>query len=233
MCRDCDFEFMRMMLSGHMNGREAKRWYHERYFCHPYCYHHRYARENWIIVYLSDSMLSEGAEGGFDLVLDFYTYFDYLRFSEYREELDDESFDFNVENPRLSTFFCLSNYRTDVKPRRGHYYMNLEVLSRRWHKEPEDKRDEVGQDGDNRPDYFIATFTENADSQVPDTPLLVPTAPLVYPQWVFLDVFKSATLTTPTASKYSLKVNNVEQGNWNEILKHIFHYFISCADRFE
>lgn len=219
MCRDCDFELMRMMLSGQVTGRVVKEWYDTRCRdCHPYCFHHRFSREKWITVFLSDFMQSNESKGRFDLALDFYTYSDYLRFKEYRNELSEVSFGINVENPRLSTFFCLSNYRTDVKPRRGHYYMNLDVLARRWHNDPEDKRDEVGPDGDNRPGYFIATFTENADSLSPDTPLLVQAAPLVYPQWVFWDFFRPATLTTPTASKYTLKVNNVEQGNWNEIL---------------
>lgn len=207
------------MLNGRVTGREVKMWYEERYcFHHPYCFHHRFRREKWITVFLSDFMQSNESKGRFDLSLDFYTYYDYLLFKEYRDELSDESIGFNVENPRLSTFFYLSNYKADGKPRRGHYYMNLEVLSRRWQRSSEDKRDDVGQNEDGRPGYFITTFTENVDSQIPDTPLLVQAAPMVYPQWVFLDVFKSATLTTPTASKYSLRVNNVEQGNWNEIL---------------
>ncbi len=219
MCRDCDFELMRMMLNGRVTVSEVKEWYYKRYsHHHPYCFHHRYGREKWIIVYLSDFMPSNESEGSFDLALDFYTYYDYLHFKEYREELSNEHFGFNLENPRLSTFFCLFNYRSDVEPQRGHYYMNLEVLSRRWRKDTKEKHDNVELDGENRPSYFIATFTEDTGSEYPETPLLVPAAPLAYPQWLFLDVFKPATLTTPTVSKYSLKVNNVEQGNWNEIL---------------
>lgn len=219
MCRDCDFELMRMILNGRVTVSEVKEWYYERnFYHHPYCFLQHDEKEKWIIVYLSDFMQYNESEGVYDLALDFYTYYDYFHFKEYREELSDESFDFNVEKPRLSTFFCLSNYKANVKPRRGHYYMNLEVLSRRWQKRPEEKQDNVELDGENRPPYFIATFNENKDSEYLDTPLLVPAAPLVYPQWVFLDVFRAATLMTPTASKYSLRVNNVKQGNWNEIL---------------
>lgn len=189
MCRDCDFELMRMMLSRRVTVSEVKEWYDERFcFFHPCFYSHRHEKENWIIVYLSDFMQYKESKGDYDLTLDFYTYYDYLHFKEYREELSDESFDFNVENPRLSTFFCLSNYKANVKPRRGHYYMNLEVLSRRWQKDTKEKQDNIEFDGGNRPPYFIATFNENKDSEYLDTPLLVPAAPLVYPQWVFLDV---------------------------------------------
>lgn len=213
MCRDCDYHSMKMMLSGHITGCEVDEWYYKMYRCHL-----RYGNKNWITVYLSDCTPNPEKEECYGLSLDFYTYYDYLRFLEFRGELTEESLSFNLDNSRLSTFFYVSDYKADTKPHKGHYYMNLEVLASRWQRNVEDNSINNEAENENRPVYFFATFIENQEGQNSDTPLLVQEEPLVYPQWMFLDFTRPFKLTAPSAKTYSLRVNNVEQGNWNEIL---------------
>lgn len=207
MCCDCCFEVMRGMLSGRLSGRGALKWYEGRYS--PWCRHHHRA-DKWITVYLSD--YSEGEKGCYDLVLDFYTLFDYFRYLEFQGESGEDSYSFNVETPRLSTFFYVADYRGEEKPHRGHYYMNLEVLAERW------QRGTVAPPEGNRPAYYIASYSGNQENKNTDGQLLIAAEPMVYPQRMFLDYLNKAALPALKTTDYKLKVNNVEQGNWNEIL---------------
>lgn len=215
MCSDCIFELMKRFLEKNIQFRELLREFNN-------CYHRccpLYDRK-WIIVYLSDASDNKSGDG-YDLTLDFYTYFDYWRFLDYRGMQNEDSLIFNVERPRLSTFFLVSGYKAETKYPRGHYILNLDVLAEGWHREENEGKSIVeNDDWTDRPDFFIARFAENKESTEhgSDLPLLIPTDTQVYPEWVFMNVMRLPVLCCPNAKEYKLKINNVGQGNWNELL---------------
>ena len=153
-----------------MQFREIQR---ELIDCYRWCYP-MYDRR-WITVYLSDAY-KNGIEGRYDLTLDFYTYFDYWRFLDYRGALNEDSLILNADRLRLSTFFLVSAYKDETKYPRGHYILNLDVLAEEWHNEIEDKSI-VNDNGTDRPDFFFARFAENKEriGHRSDLPLLIPT----------------------------------------------------------
>ena len=211
MCRECDFYVMRDMLEGRASERDVERWY--RNDCH---WRMRYGRRNWIMVYLSD--WQHNGEG-YDLTLDFYTYFDYLRFLEYRGQLREGPFRYYDERKSVSTFFFVANYKTQGStPQRGHYIMNLEVLTDRWEERHSENLILPEYNGAERPSFFISLFYEREMGQSYNMQLLIPAGQLSYPQWMFNQIPKrTLTVGDRNTTDYTLKVNNVEQGNWNEI----------------
>lgn len=210
MCRDCEFSIMKNMLYGQADIFHIKEWYNGG--CH-WC--SRYANRNWIIVYLSD-FINNG--DGYDLTLDFYTYFDYLRFMDFRKERNEELLRFDVEQKPLSTFFFVANCKMDDKPHKGHYYMNMDVLLMQWDESREgSEKGFEGKDSE-RPIFYIANFYESHRETLSDMRLLEPAGQLSYPQWMFNHLNSTLTIEGLNSNNYKLKVNNVEQGNWNEIL---------------
>lgn len=179
------------------------------------------SNHNWITVFLSDYSKHDEKEkdGRYDLVIDFYALFDYFRFLEFFDQLGQVDNRFGEENPHLSTCFFISGYKMDEKPRRGNYYLNLKVLAENWRRD-EDYHDDIKQA------YFISCFTENGDANNVEGSLLVPAENMAYPQEMFLDYIKKPSLPELSTSNFKLKVNNVEQGNWNEILADDVPYLI-------
>ena len=212
MCFDCVFEVMKCLLEGKIKPEEVLRAYD---FCNHRCYLKDCSK---ITVYLSDAFDNKSGDG-YDLTLDFYTYLDYLRFQDYSGGLNEYSFSINVERARLSTFILVSGFKAETKYPRGHYILNLDVLFERWHREADD----VSITNDNetdRPDFYISRFSKKKErtDKGKDLPLLSPIVPQVYPEWVFMNVMRQPQLRSPNTNVFKLKINNVGQGNWNEIL---------------
>ena len=105
-------------------------------------------------------------------------------------------------------------------PHKGHYYLNLEVLKEKWRLSEglQEGRYNYPEDA-NRPPFFIAQFEPSTHDDAQETTrLLIETELRVYPDWMFRDLIKIPKLPVSASKEYTLKVNNVEQGNWNVIL---------------
>lgn len=218
--RDMEFDIMKDWLE---NVSQIESWEELRYSSH-YEEINRICelRRPYIQVYLSDY---EKVKCGYNIVLDFYTYVDYISFflfmgkrPEGLTPLQDR------EKPRLSTFFYMSSFKTDVKPIKGHYRLNLCVLQHNWKEyKPQAETDENGK-VIFRPPYYLAYFEEKSAEDLKvekrnrlSLPLLHYIGQQAYPQWVFTSLMMEPSLKNVKNAEFELRVNNVEQGNWNEI----------------
>lgn len=177
-------------------------------------------RTNSIIVYLEDFV-----ETGLDcykLLLDFFTYSDYLRFerilheSRYAEQSNRDEID---GLPR-TTFFRINNYRSADAPVKGaHYYLDVRALLN-------SELSISKGDPEDFPLLYEFTLLGNNDAEIRDeneeprnnVTLLYQTSPLSYPQWVFSSLQgKNIPADIPNGAETKLKVWDVDQGNYNEI----------------
>lgn len=220
--RDMEFDIMRVWLE---NVSQLGSWEELRYS--PYFKEiYRICELRWpyIQVYLSDY---EKVKDGYNLVLDFYTYVDYISFFLFMGRKPEEPMPLeDLNTPRLSTFFYISSFKTDVEPIKGHYRLDLCALQQNW-KEYKPQT-EAGEEGKVilRPPYYLTYFEEKSEEDLKGEkkkrmplPLLHYLGRLAYPQWVFTSLMKEPFLNTVGEADFELRVNNVEQGSWNEIWK--------------
>lgn len=177
-------------------------------------YGHYYSKPNFVIVYLED--YTENKEQGYDLLLDFFTPFDYLSFLDTfsNEIIKDEQRweDFYRKVPK-STFFRINGFKMEDEPEKGaHYYLDLRRL---WENNPNlepGKQEEF-------PLLCVMTLPQRKQEEQPnDTTLLYQTRPLIYPQWLFSSLNHTTKLDEiPDNEKVELTVWDVAQGNFNEV----------------
>ncbi|MBO6255653.1 MAG: hypothetical protein J6O49_18730 [Bacteroidaceae bacterium] len=169
-----------------------------------------YPHANFIIVYLEN--FKDNKDGSFQLLMDFFTFSDYIRFREVfgregREEQDGEN-----GIPR-STFFKIHNYRSEEKPIKGaHYYLDFRVLKNFA------ANVEKGETEGFPLLYNIILHSNEEIQDNRNTTLLYLTQPLTYPQWLFSSLHHSnnpAGIANGKAVK--LEVWDVGQGNFNEV----------------
>jgi len=171
-----------------------------------------------IIVYLEDYEC-KSEEGGRDdeyrLLLDFFTFSDYIRFREIlgnRTTHHKENREESEDSFPHSTFFTIDNYRTKDKPQKdAHYYLNLYEL----------KGVEVKTENDEEGVFpLLCSFllpSKAGDNQTNDR-LLYLTQPLIYPQMVFRRFYeRNVPAIISNVEKVDLLAWNVGQGNCNEI----------------
>lgn len=85
-------------------------------------YKHIYPHPNYIVVYLEDFVLQ--GNGGYRLLLDFFTISDFIRFNE-----EFETEDRNENGIPKTTFFYLENYQpNDSLVKGAHYYLDIRTL---------------------------------------------------------------------------------------------------------
>lgn len=213
--RDMEFDIMRYGLnysSLFMNWNKSQ-WHDEintiTSLRHPY-----------IIVYLSDYQ-KEG--DGYNLVLDFFTYLDYIAYYQFIGKRPEAMPLEYQKKTRLSTHFYMKGYKSEDKPIKGHYRLDLHVLLSNWQEyKPQTERDEEGV-FIARPPYYLAYFERKDDSEKgqinsAEYLLLHYVGQYAYPQWVF-DTSKSLVWEDINDTQLKLRVLNVEQGSWNVILK--------------
>lgn len=177
-----------------------------------------YPNDSFIIVYLEDIIeLKEQGERCYQLLLDFFTLYDYIRFIELfggAVEADGkEKESVNAIVPR-STFFQIVNCKhQDGLIRGAHYYLNLRELENRL------SRIEAGAK-EGFPLLFIITLhNRNKRGGQNGAPLLYLTDNLIYPQWVFSSLQDRVILPKALVDNHVLlKVWDVDQGNFNEVV---------------
>ncbi len=177
-------------------------------------------RYPYVVVYLSDY---QKVGDGYNLVLDFFTYLDYIAYYQFIGKRPEAMPLEYQKNLRLSTHFYVRGYKPEDKPIKGHYRLDLHVLTSNWQEyKPQEERDEEGV-LITRPPYYLAYFErkdDNGKGQInsAEYPLLHYVGQYAYPQWVF-DTSKSPVLEDIYDTQLKLRVINVEQGSWNVILK--------------
>ena len=193
------------------------------------CHNQYYADNDFIIVYLEDIKEPDKKGGkGYSLLLDFFTFLDYTRFAEEINGVPrgyDDNNEWKDKYLPRSTFFIIENYRATDKLERGkHYYLNLWNL-----RNTELKRSPEGQNG--FPIMGILPLPDvEVNNENKDATLLYMTMPLTYPQIVFSSLqhnegyYGQADLVINM-----LKVWNVGQGNYNELLTDNNPYLIYDA----
>lgn len=227
--RDMEFDIMKGWLEdmGQMGPWDDM--YHSPYYEGIY----RICELRWpyIQVYLSDY---EKVKDGYNLVLDFYTYVDYISFFLFMRRRPEVPMPLqDKEKPRLSTFFYISSFKMEEKPEKGHYRLDLTVLQNNW----KEHKPQAGTDEDGkaifRPPYYLTYFEEKSEEDLKvekkkrmSLPLLHYIGRQAYPQWVFTCLMKEPSLKTVGEAKFELRVNNVEQGSWNEIWKDKMPYLM-------
>ena len=177
-------------------------------------YGHYYPRPDFVIVYLED--YTENKEQGYDLLLDFFTPFDYLVFLDTfgNEIIKDkqEGSDFYSRVPK-STFFRFDGFKMEDEPEKGaHYYLDLGRLRGSNPNVEPGKQEEF-------PLLCVMTLPQrNQEEQHNNTTLLYQTHPLMYPQWLFSSLNHPTELEEiPDNEKVELIVWDVDQGNYNEV----------------
>ena len=176
----------------------------------------------FIIVYLED--IEEVEENKrYNLLLDFFTFSDYVRFINTINIEGGQRNERNDENDRSiprSTFFVINNYKNSDKPIKGaHYYLNLWELQRNEVK-PTYEEDEG----------FPLLFSIDLTDKVSNERLLYLTTPLIYPQLVFSGLQDNSYRKAFSGKNIdSLRVWNVGQGNYNELIANDKPYIIYDA----
>ena len=218
-CRECEFEIMEECL----RSNDSIYLYNKNLMYYKYIRCHLpYHRNGGLIkVYLEDYV--QDSEGGFRLLLDFFSivdYVQYINFFDERNELDDN----DIVAFSRSTFFQISNYKTDDELEKGaHYRLDLKALRERR------VSSEHGKDIDGFPLLYDITLSQENQTDF-STPLLYRTEPLIYPQWVFSNLHSPITLPEITfGASLELCVRNVGQGNFNEIILNGNPYIIFDA----
>ena len=183
----------------------------DEYFRH---YGHYNPRPDFVIVYLED--YTDNIDQGYDLLLDFFTPFDYLSFLDTLgteiikyEPKRNESYSIVPK----STFFRLNGYMMEDEPEKGaHYYIDLRRIREINPQIEPGKREEF-------PLLCVMTLPKrNPEKQQNNTTLLYQTRPLIYPQWIFSSLNHIIELEDmPDNEKIELLVWDVDQGNFNEV----------------
>lgn len=212
--REWDFFKMKYYL-------EAKEDFY-RYFCdlrkerdeYSRRYGPYYPKPDLNIVYLED--FTENKEHGYDLLLDFFTPFDYLSFLDtFSNEIikDEHKRDEFYSKAPKSTFFRINGFKMEDEPEKGaHYYLDLSRLKESNPNVKPSKQEEF-------PLLCVMTLPQsNQEEQQNNTTLLYQTRPLIYPQWLFSSLNHAIKLEEiPDNEKVELMVWDVDQGNFNEV----------------
>ena len=176
-------------------------------------------RANSVIVYLEDYV--ETSLGCYKLLLDFFTFSDYIRFEErFRDSRLAEEYGKEIDSLPRTTFFRIDNYRSaDVPVKGAHYYLDVRAL---FNSELSINK------GDPKDFPLLHEFTlrGNNDTEIRDeneeprnnVTLLYQTSPLSYPQWIFSSLHNRNNPTDiPNDAETKLIIWDVDQGNYNEI----------------
>ena len=217
--READFKIMEGYLYSKCDY-PIEHYYRAHFDCDWYRRYCRQCNPNdlFIIVYLEDFIeLKEQGERSYQLLLDFFTLYDYVRFIEvFGGAVEDdrkEEEGINAIVPR-STFFQINNCKhQDGLIRGAHYYLNLRALENRLSRiEPGTK--------EGFPLLFNITLqSRNKRGGQNGAPLLYLTDNLIYPQWVFSSLQDRVILPKVHAGNHVLlKVWDVDQGNFNEVI---------------
>lgn len=178
----------------------------------PFCFSQQslYPHANLIIVYLED--FKDNKDGTYQLLMDFFTLSDYIRFREVFERERPREQDIENGTPR-STFFKIHNYRSEEKPIKGaHYYLDFRTLKNL------DANVEQGE-SEGFPLLYSITLPSNEVTQDSrNATLIYLTQPLIYPQWLFSSLHHSnKPVGIANGKVVKLVVWNVGQGNFNEV----------------
>lgn len=193
------------------------------------CHNQYYADNDFIIVYLEDIVEQEDNKG-YRLLLDFFLFSDYTRFTEVVKGVPsdyDERNEWKDKYLPRSTFFIIENFRATDKPERGkHYYLNLWNL-----RNTELKRLPEGYHG--FPVLGSLSLPDAQDNNKnKDATLLYLTMPLTYPQMVFSSLQNNVAYNGLADVEINrLKVWNVGQGNYNELMTSDSPYLIYDAGK--
>ena len=177
-------------------------------------YGHFYHSPDFVIVYLED--YTENKEQGYDLLLDFFTPFDYLSFlNTFRSEIikDEHNWENNYSKVPKSTFFRVDRYKMDDEPEKGaHYYLDMRKLRENNPNVELGKQEEF-------PLLCVMTLPlRNQEELQNNMMILYQTHPLIYPQWLFSSMNHIIELEeVPDNEEMELIVWDVDQGNFNEL----------------
>lgn len=186
---------------------------------------------NSVIVYLEDFV--ETSLGCYKLLLDFFSFSDYIRFEErIRESRLAEEYGNEIGGLPRTTFFRINNYRSaDVPVKGAHYYLDVRAML----------NSELSISRGNPEDFpllYEFTLQGNNDAGLRDeneeprnnVTLLYQTSPLSYPQWMFSSLqSKNNPADIPSDAETKLMVWDVDQGNYNEIKCYDLPYAIFDA----
>lgn len=203
--REWEFEIMEEYL--YMQDHSPiSTFYRDNVTRYRHYYEHIYPHPNYIIVYLED--FARQGNGGFRLLLDFFTISDYIRFNE---EFETENR--NENGIPKTTFFYLENYQPkDSLVKGAHYYLDIRTLKSLI---VELKPD----DGEGFPVlYSISIPLNEGQTENNKATLLYQTQSLTYPQWVFGSLHNTNNpISISGSSNAELMVWDVNQGNFNEV----------------
>lgn len=212
-CGYCEYRLLRNLLSKKVSlrnilnyAKEEEFTFFHRHLC-PIC-GDRFPVHHYIIVYLSDYIKTEN---GYDLCLDFYLPSDLIRFFRVFN-LELPNIQGERENIRLGTFFKILSYTNDgaqIKLQRGtHYFLNVGQLKENSELIENDSR------WNNNSQYFAQLKMKGG------TPynLFRRAGNLHYPLEIFTALQNNdLSIVKPNSKNIDLIVNNVGQGNWNQI----------------
>ena len=217
--REVDFKIMENYLYSRFDN-PIEQFYRNHSDCDWYRRNHcqYYPDDSFIIVYLEDfKMLNEQGERSYQLLIDFFTLYDYIRFLDVfssEVEVDKKGKEgINAIIPR-STFIQIKNCKHEDGLTRGaHYYLNLRALAERLSKI------DFGTEEGFPLLYNITLHRSNKRGGQNGAPLLYQTDNLIYPQWVFSSLQNRIFFPEVHVDNQSLlKVWDVDQGNFNEVI---------------
>lgn len=203
--REWEFDIMEEFLYM-QNHSPISTFYRDNVTRYWHYYKHIYPHPNYIIVYLED-FVRQG-NGGYRLLLDFFTISDFIRFNE-----EFETEDRNENGIPKTTFFYLENYQpNDSLVKGAHYYLDIRTLkSLIVELKPGD--------GEGFPVlYSISIPLNEGQTENNKATLLYQTQSLTYPQWVFGSLHNTNNpISISGNSNTELIVWDVNQGNFNEV----------------